>query len=346
MTAFFFVNALLPTILYMSFLSAVKRKRPTTEFECFTSLLKLLRIKVLDEYNTAKRLFHILQSSVLFIGPSPSLDSPHLNGERTWRKDTSWRIISEVVGRRMPFKTKSAESEDASLTFRDPVGVIPLGHVGDSVPNGDVDDSYGKYGKELLKMLLNVTKLTGNLDRELILEIALTYVRLELIQDAYTFMERYVTSPPYNDDSVLLGYTGLISYLLWRKEIIQGKREEIDGSKNLNSVHYRNAMQHFNLSFEKNGGQHHDIFILYLLKLVLASDQVERAKEILERFHRECPENPNACLYLFVFTFFTHGATSECIQLASQYVQLDPSADPDFFLKPLVEKVRIAFKGE
>ncbi|KAJ3093539.1 hypothetical protein HK100_006558 [Physocladia obscura] len=56
------------------------------------------------------------------------------------------------------------------------------------------------------------------LDSDLLLQTALIHVHLSLFQEAFDLLERFVVLTPYSEDPILLGHSGLISFLLWTRE--------------------------------------------------------------------------------------------------------------------------------
>ena len=138
---------------------------------------------------------------------------------------------------------------------------------------------------------------------------------------------RYVSLYPYNEDSVLLGYAGMLCYLLLEIEKSQERHHETINSSFSSlhsfadsfysthdnftqSIHYRNAVIHFEASLNAPYGYSHDMFILYFTEvfiscllyvlnrtynqLLTAAGDIQSAENILVKFQTKYPQNPNA----------------------------------------------------
>ncbi|RKO90494.1 hypothetical protein BDK51DRAFT_41748 [Blyttiomyces helicus] len=165
-------------------------------------------------------------------------------------------------------------------------------------------------GKRLLRFLVKMSSMKAKPNAQLLLEMTLYHMRYGMIEEAYDRLEGYdplttlpctlplsnswLTLFPYSENSVLLGYAGILSYNMWRSDTIRtrddadpdwrterqrvgfwghedgtgfGEFEPIDDDADCNSRHYINARQHFEQSF--NYEFQHDMFLFYYVKVAV-----------------------------------------------------------------------------
>ncbi|KAG0056650.1 hypothetical protein BGZ83_004175 [Gryganskiella cystojenkinii] len=67
--------------------------------------------------------------------------------------------------------------------------------------------------------------------QQILIEIALYQMRCGKIEDAYTTLEPYITTFPYNENALILGYAGVIEYALWMKAVHQKHKRGEDAGE-------------------------------------------------------------------------------------------------------------------
>ncbi|KAJ3104905.1 TATA box-binding protein-associated factor RNA polymerase I subunit A [Phlyctochytrium planicorne] len=320
-------------------------KVPFTETITFTTLLNLMRAKLLDRYHVeVDRTFpmhnqewsnyqkELAVDSKLFV--ESALDAIVNRKKQVkeknmvmWRKNITWKLAAEVHGSNIPIKMMP--DKDTWIIFSDQKGTELMGTL-ESKVGWNRDRETMSYYQEASK----VTYKRKYIETQLLVETLLCYIRLGQVKEAYEYVERMVDLVYYKDDPLILGYAGLVAYIMWRKEVIYMTAEG-ETSGITDSVYYRTAKNHF-INAVEAGGIGNDLFILYYVQLELFADEVDKVKGLLERFHNECPDNPNSHLYLYIFLRAINAPSQEWVPVAAGYVKADPTGDPAFALEPLV----------
>ncbi|KAJ3159277.1 hypothetical protein HDU86_001880 [Geranomyces michiganensis] len=209
---------------------------------------------------------------------------------------------------------------------------------------------------------------------ELLEEMTFYYLRFGMYEDAYNRLQGYISSYPYNENARLVGYAGLVCYMLWKQEatrvVDHADREDegffgsqtwgssqqsysssygwsqqsvsgnvdaptVQPEGDLASRHYSNAIQHFELSLFLDPSS--DMILFHYLKLMLAAGDVAAATAKISKFIIENPSNPNGYRYFLTLHNTTSRVSSETwIPYAYKLLELDPVSDERVALKPLV----------
>ncbi|KAJ3177651.1 hypothetical protein HDU87_004404 [Geranomyces variabilis] len=87
--------------------------------------------------------------------------------------------------------------------------------------------------RRMLKFLAQMSAVEPNLSHELLEELTFYYLRFGMYEEAYNRLQGYISSYPYNENARLVGYAGLVCYMLWRQEatrvVDHADREEDEG---------------------------------------------------------------------------------------------------------------------
>ncbi|KAI8589016.1 hypothetical protein BDZ88DRAFT_169600 [Geranomyces variabilis] len=239
--------------------------------------------------------------------------------------------------------------------------------------------------RRMLKFLAQMSAVEPNLSHELLEELTFYYLRFGMYEEAYNRLQGYISSYPYNENARLVGYAGLVCYMLWRQEATRvvdyAEREEDEGlfgsqtwgssqlsytssygwsqqtvlandeapsvqpEGDLASRHYSNAIQHFELSLFLDSSN--DMVLFHYLKLMLAAGDVAAATTKITKFIEENPLNPNGYRYFLTLHYTTTKVASETwIPLAYKLLELDPVSDERVALRPLVDFFEAEYLAE
>ncbi|KAI9343158.1 hypothetical protein BDR26DRAFT_858649 [Obelidium mucronatum] len=205
-------------------------------------------------------------------------------------------------------------------------------------------------------MLQTYMQRLKRVDRDLLLHFTLVHAYFGMVEDAFAILERFITLPPYSEDSVLVGYAGLLSFTLWRiqterlKESASQERDSqsyhfalsqttIDDTDedNFNSSYYRNSLLFFKKSLELPHGFANDLFVSCYVKILLMNDDFVSAESVLQTFRAKAPLDPNSTRYLLEFYHMHPSNTINFRELATTMLQQDPICEPQLALIPLIE---------
>ncbi|KAJ3169170.1 hypothetical protein HDU88_000963 [Geranomyces variabilis] len=276
-------------------------------------------------------------------------------------------------------RNRAAANADDELLLLSSLG----GDDDDDEQNVDHEDDQAKRkaagvdsARRMLKFLAQMSAVEPNLSHELLEELTFYYLRFGMYEEAYNRLQGYISSYPYNENARLVGYAGLVCYMLWRQEakrvVDHAEREEDEGflgsqtwgssqlsytssygwsqqtvpaneeapsvqpEGDLASRHYSNAIQHFELSLFLDSSN--DMVLFHYLKLMLAAGDVAAATTKITKFIEENPLNPNGYRYFLTLHHTTTKVASETwIPLAYKSLELDPVSDERVALRPLVE---------
>ncbi|KAJ3378708.1 hypothetical protein HDU84_007348 [Entophlyctis sp. JEL0112] len=184
-------------------------------------------------------------------------------------------------------------------------------------------------------------------DRHLLLQTALVSIHFGLYEDAFNLLERYVVTVQFSDDAVLLGHTGLASYLLWRAEnpnqnptnaVFQPMWNGYAGENSIESPHFRNALLYLQKSVNAPNGFDNDIFVYMYAHLLQRNDDFSGAEAVLLQFRGIAFQNPNSCRYILeLYHSVSQKIGFESAVIALDMLKLDPLCEPELALIPLIE---------
>ncbi|ORY35200.1 hypothetical protein BCR33DRAFT_855680 [Rhizoclosmatium globosum] len=208
------------------------------------------------------------------------------------------------------------------------------------------------------RRLINIMQLymqrMKKVDRDLLLHFVMVHIHFGMLDEAFAILERFISLPPHSEDSVLVGYAGLLSFVLWRTQterlrasasltnnsqaysysLTQTTIDESD-EENFTSSFYRSAISFFKQSLELPQGYENDMFISCYVKLLLMSEDLVRAEEVLLEFQKRNTLNPNSCRYLLEF-YNMNPPPIFPVSLAQDLLHLDPLSEPSLALLPLL----------
>ncbi|RUS22813.1 hypothetical protein BC937DRAFT_86673 [Endogone sp. FLAS-F59071] len=143
---------------------------------------------------------------------------------------------------------------------------------------------------------------------DVLLEIVRYQISSQMYQEAYESIETYITISPYNLNSRLHGYMGVLAIRRWQSKIDEpsGKdftvaekdRDEQDGfddneSSNPQNTHasrwFKNAKDHLLRSLELD--MSNDMFLRYYVQLLHSEHKNDEIQDILIRFRDHDPSN-------------------------------------------------------
>ncbi|KAI8607808.1 hypothetical protein BC830DRAFT_72030 [Chytriomyces sp. MP71] len=87
--------------------------------------------------------------------------------------------------------------------------------------------SVREKGRRLLRIMNVFMRRRNNV---LILHSTLLHIYLGHLEEAFALLERFVVLHPFNEDAILLGYAGYLSFILWRKQCEHLAQEESFGA--------------------------------------------------------------------------------------------------------------------
>ncbi|KAJ3244743.1 TATA box-binding protein-associated factor RNA polymerase I subunit A [Chytriomyces hyalinus] len=205
--------------------------------------------------------------------------------------------------------------------------------------------------KKVLKFLNVFMRRRARVDSNLLLQAAFLHVHFGLLNEAYELLERFIVIHPFSEDSVLLGYTGYLSFILWRKQCDELSEELADGYQssygsintsqdegNLNSSHFRNASTYLRQSLHAKDGYTSDLFVSCFVSILILAGDLAGAEENLLKFYEQSPLNPNSCRYLLEFYHVHPPSNPEFLNtLYPKMLKMDPKCEPTLALIPLIE---------
>ncbi|KAJ3217824.1 hypothetical protein HDU67_007241 [Dinochytrium kinnereticum] len=206
----------------MSFLQLPKQSRPKLDYECFETLVKLLRIKILERYRApsattsanltspihnihnatgggtpdaathqeqagatdakdrsgleddlaARLKLDLKLDTQAFIESATDVilnrKSLYKKEQLEWRRNAGWRIVTEVIGSRIPLHVSCADSDDDTLVFSDAMGSHehPT-HASSGIDESSLESSGKRDGRALIKNLEEIRRV-----REKVLALA------------------------------------------------------------------------------------------------------------------------------------------------------------------------------
>ncbi|KAI8821850.1 uncharacterized protein EV422DRAFT_434990 [Fimicolochytrium jonesii] len=85
--------------------------------------------------------------------------------------------------------------------------------------------------RRLLRFVAQMSGMEGNVSPEHLLELTFYYMRFGMFEEGYNRLEGYLSTYPYNEHAALVGYAGVLSFVLWRREAARlSKDAQRDGS--------------------------------------------------------------------------------------------------------------------
>jgi hypothetical protein len=230
-------------------------------------------------------------------------------------------------------------------------------------------------GEKISRWLQHLSSLAkGELTSFILLEFVMYLVNGGKTKEAQTRLETHINVK--QSSALMNGYHGLLCYLLWREGVEVEKRNDrrndlyytinasqasinmsqislmedlgpdasqvveevqLEGENKLAAMMRQNALKSLRASFDKE--PHFDLFLLVYLQLLHAEGQFDAMRTTVARFLENNPRNVNAHLLYLRFARsknFLHLNLDLCANL----MQLDPAADDELTIKPLVENDR------
>lgn len=71
--------------------------------------------------------------------------------------------------------------------------------------------------KRILKLLLKLSGLQQVVHQNTLLELSLYHIKYDEIGNAYERLTSFIPIHPYSENPLLVGYTGIIAYLLYQE---------------------------------------------------------------------------------------------------------------------------------
>ncbi|KAJ3222092.1 hypothetical protein HK099_002707 [Clydaea vesicula] len=179
------------------------------------------------------------------------------------------------------------------------------------------EDEHGARTNMMLQFFKNVLECESvKLSEKTIIDIALWRIYFNELDDAFELLEKEASLPPYSESSVLLGYLGLVSFLIFLKEVENNFKsfEEFSWKK----VDF-NDYQHFE-SYEKSltylensiNIKFNDQFILLYSSISILTNRTEKVGEILTEYQEsEGKLDPNALRYSLWFSLRLNNGLKE-----------------------------------
>ncbi|TPX57943.1 hypothetical protein SpCBS45565_g06591 [Spizellomyces sp. 'palustris'] len=284
------------------------------------------------------------QYSLAYDAAKVLLERPSIQGRKDENASSSafelmWKVGAELLRSVAPYRAQleAEEGEHNGLLLH-----------GDGYPHilmqvhEDKRDEAVRAAKKLLRFLAQMSGIDAKLDPELLLEMTLYHMRFGMLEEAYNRLQGYISTYPYNENAVLIGYAGVLSYILWRREAVRLQNER-DIDSHWSSSQWENQWDHSQSSgnewsqnrseektedlstaqegdlasrFYSQGLQHFevslfldktcDMFLFYYVKLLLAAGDHDTATQKLTQFIQNNPDHPNGYRYADVFDKLKH----------------------------------------
>ncbi|KAJ3092294.1 hypothetical protein HK102_008778 [Quaeritorhiza haematococci] len=199
-----------------------------------------------------------------------------------WRLKAAWLVGMELARQRGFFQGIPAETSSLSTNQR-------------------INDTQQK----LLRFINQLINVGAPMSEELLLDFVLYHTRLGSYEAANNKLVGSISVHPMSENGVLVGYAGLLYILMWILEVsfVTNFSQETEGfsfeagyspdpSDFTNSVHYREALVHFEKAFALGGPL--EAFVPCKIRLLAASEDEESTRTLLQNFSVENCENPNA----------------------------------------------------
>ncbi|TPX58900.1 hypothetical protein PhCBS80983_g02865 [Powellomyces hirtus] len=128
-----------------------------------------------------------------------------------------WKVGTELLRTRVPFRVNLAADDEEAL-----LESVRLRHCA-SAHSHEEDETEKKEAavrsaRQLLKFLAQMSSVEPKLSPELLQEMTFYYIRFGMCEEAYNRLQGYISSYPYSEDASLVGYAGMLCYILWRQE--------------------------------------------------------------------------------------------------------------------------------
>ncbi|KAJ3017595.1 hypothetical protein HKX48_003460 [Thoreauomyces humboldtii] len=162
-----------------------------------------------------------------------------------------WKVGTEVLRTAVPARANlGADDEDAALAsvvLRDPGS------------RNEQSDEYADMEKKrhalvsarkLLRFLAQMSGVEPTLSPGFLLEMTFYFMRFQMYEEAHNRLEGYISSYPYNEDALLVGYAGMLSYILWRQEAVRTRQENLGENDPYGAGQW--ASQSFSQSFSQS----------------------------------------------------------------------------------------------
>ncbi|KAJ3292126.1 hypothetical protein HK104_005550 [Borealophlyctis nickersoniae] len=278
-----------------------------------------------------------------------------------------WKVGAELLRARAPLRARLNDEDENEVQGRG-LEFAKWQQAANGVTDEGQEDEWDveqrretgeKKARDAVKFLVRMSGVEEKLSEELLLEITLYQMRFGLFEQAYERLQSYLPLYPYNENAALLGYAGVLCYLMWQHENARVWREAGTTDRGLTndmggegekaptfegdfaSRHYSEAMQHFESAFQvaKDGdaSDGNDFFLFCYLKLMIAAGDKTGALKKVKEYVTRYPNSLNGLRYLISLARQQGEHPSEWIPHARTFLQLDPVSDPAVALVPLVE---------
>ena len=158
----------------------------------------------------------------------------------------------------------------------------------------------------VIQMIKNMFVICVPFKSEILLDLSMYLVKHNSdITEAQELLTSKLSQKPFLSSTLLRAYSGLLSYLSWKKCRLQFDKRNLDTedlfmAENVDDANLRRQMDFYGkkaLVLFGNLAEHcgvWDIFITRQVEMLKYYDQADEAKRILLRYKQKNPENPNA----------------------------------------------------
>ena len=175
----------------------------------------------------------------------------------------------------------------------------------------------GSYA-HMNQFIKNMFVICVPFQKELLLDFAMYLVKQNAdITEAQELLTSKLSHKSFSSCSLLRAYSGLFSYLSWKKSRIQLEKRDVEGEdieemshisdsasltnlKRQMDFHGKQALLLFAGLVEHSGVW--DIFVTRQIEMLKYYNKDDEARKVLLRYKEKNPENPNAHRYMYVLS--------------------------------------------
>ncbi|ORX54177.1 hypothetical protein BCR36DRAFT_322454 [Piromyces finnis] len=204
------------------------------------------------------------------------------------------------------------------------------------------------YCQRFFNQLLS---LNSSHNEEILLEYIFYCIKTEQYEEGINKLSEFIFLSPYKENSILVGYTGILYFILWEKSLpdnLVNKFQMFDSSNMdnddkdefVNQEYYKtknfrkNAKKNFEQSLKLN--PYNDFILQYYIKILVFEKNFEEAYVNLKNF---CDINPNNIISLRLFLKFIKAYSpgdTKWIEVTENIIKIDNFCDRETIFLPLI----------
>ncbi|KAI9106090.1 hypothetical protein DFS34DRAFT_589352 [Phlyctochytrium arcticum] len=270
-------------------------------------------------------------------------------------QDLIWKAGLELLARKAPYQA-NLEGLDEADEDVDSFLSQNTGQNDKAARRARAHNLRISNARKLLKFMTQLGSVAKAISVDHLKEQLLYLMLFGMLDSAYDRFQSYIQKHPYNEDAELVGYCGLICYLMWLRDMkiseldraSVGKRflderqftdesgpfPELPSNADLSSRFYLEGLQYFQVSFDINPTN--DLFLFHHIHMLLAARRVEACRTLIEGFIERNPNNVNVYQYLYFLLDKYYTDSGSNVYIAEAIFNKDPLSTPQTSLIPII----------